>query len=350
MATIKDVAKYTGLSLATISKYLNGGNVRADNRALINEAVQTLGYTVNRSAQSLKTNRTHTIGVIMPTLSIPFFGSMYSALDRAFRSTDYTTLVASYDFARDLELDKIRMFINNNVDGIILIPESVTAAELTALTAQQGRSVPTILIDRSIPDYTCDNVVIDNLNATYNAVELLINDGHKRIGLISGPLHISTGYERMIGYKRVQEDYGIPADNELIRIGNYDFESGHRIFHEFLHLDNPPTALCSTNYDMTMGAILAAHEAKIVLGTDMGFVGFDAVQLSRMVTPALPVVEQPTEEMGRRAAELMIARLAGAMDGYPQMLRLKSRLHVPDGTDGAQQTTTLAQAGEKTAI
>ena len=330
MATIKDVAKHTGLSLATISKYLNGGNVRVDNRAAIDEAVRALGYSVNRSAQSLKTNRTHIVGVVMPTLSIPFFGSMYSALDRTFREAGYTTLVASYDFLRELELEKIRMFVSNNVDGIVLIPECATADELTALTAAQGRRVPTLLIDRTIADFPCDNVVIDNLNATYSAVELLINQGHKRIGLISGPLHISTGYERMIGYKRVQEDYGIHVDNELIRIGNYDFESGHRIFNEFLHMDDPPTALCSTNYDMTLGAILSAHEAGIVLGEDMGFVGFDAVQMSRVISPSLPVVEQPTDEMGRRAAELMLSRLSGVSEGYPQLLRLKSRLVVPD--------------------
>ncbi len=350
MPTIKDVAKHTGLSLATISKYLNGGNVRTENRNAIEHAIEVLGYRVNRNARSLKTNRTMTIGVVMPTLSVPFFGSVLSTLDACVRQAGYTTFVCSYDFDRELELDKLRILANNNVDGIVLIAQNLDADDLQQYRTMAGESTPIVLVDRTIQGFVCDSVVIDNLNATYCAVEQLINGGHRRIGIIVGPLDISTAYERMVGYKRALADYGLatdsgssaqngilgsdafvsgfePPEENLVQIGSYDFESGYRLFNQFMDMEDPPTALCVTNYDMTMGAVTAAHERSIVLGRDIGFVGFDAIDLCRIVSPPLSIIEQPTELMGRRAGEILLARLSGDMQSYPQVVRLKSKLH-----------------------
>lgn len=338
MSTIKDVAKLTGLSLATISKYLNGGTVRNENRRRIEAAVNELGYRVNRNARSLKTNRTMTIGVVVPTLSVPFFGSVLSSLDQVLRASGYTSFVCSYDFERNLELEKLRVLCNNNVDGIVLVAQHVSAEELNEIRNSRGQEMPMVLVDRTIPGFTCDSIVIDNLNATYGAVEQLINAGHRHIGIIVGPLDISTANERMIGYRRALEDYGIAAnagagadtelpDDGMIQIGRYDFESGYRKFNHFMDMANPPTALCVTNYDMTMGAVTAAHERNIILGKDIGFVGFDAVDLCRIASPPLSIVEQPTELMGQRAGELLLKRMAGEDSAYPQVLRLKSHLH-----------------------
>jgi len=345
LSTIKDVSKYAGLSLATISKYLNGGNVRSDNRRKIDEAVEALGYRVNRNARSLKTNRTMTVGVVVPTLSIPFFGSMISALDQTLRTNGYTSFVCSYDFDRDLELEKLRVLCNNNVDGIVLAAQYVSAAELNEIRNARGQQMPVVLVDRTIAGFVCDSIVIDNLNATYGAVEQLINSGHRRIGIIVGPMDISTANERMIGYRRALKDYGIPVDadavpvsessfssedgnfNSMVQIGKYDFESGYRLLNRFMEMEQPPTALCVTNYDMTMGAVTAAHERNIVLGRDIGFVGFDAVDLCRIVTPPLSIVEQPTMLMGQRAGEILLRRMAGESQEYHQIVRLKSHLH-----------------------
>ena len=338
MSTIKDVSKYTGLSLATISKYLNGGNVREENRRSIDQAVEALGYRVNRNARSLKTNRTMTVGVVMPTLSVPFFGSVISSLDQTLRGAGYTSFVCSYDFDRDLELEKLRVLCNNNVDGIVLAAQYVSAAELNEIRNARGSEMPIVLVDRTIPNFVCDSIVIDNLNATYGAVEQLINAGHRKIGIIVGPLDISTANERMTGYRRALEDYGISSaagaesalDGEpgsMIQFGKYDFESGYRLFNHFMDLAEPPSALCVTNYDMTLGAATAAHERNIILGRDIGFVGFDAVDLCRIVTPPLSIVEQPAELMGQKAGEVLLKRMSGEALPYPQVIRLKSHLH-----------------------
>jgi len=325
------------LSLATISKYLNGGNVREENRKSIDEAVEALGYRVNRNARSLKTNRTMTVGVVMPTLSVPFFGSVISALDRTLREAGYTSFVCSYDFDRDLELEKLRVLCNNNVDGIVLVAQHVSAQELNEIRSSRGSEMPMVLVDRTIPGFVCDSIVIDNLNATYNAVEQLINAGHRLIGIIVGPQDISTANERMVGYRRALEDYGIEPQTgqytkdgmseALIQIGRYDFESGYRQFNSFMDMEHPPTALCVTNYDMTMGAVTAAHERNVILGKDIGFVGFDAVDLCRIVSPPLSIVEQPTDLMGQKAGEVLLKRMAGEALPHPQVIRLKSYLH-----------------------
>ena len=325
------------MSLATISKYLNGGNVRDQNRQRIDRAVEALGYRVNRNARSLKTNRTMTVGVVMPTLSIPFFGSVLSSLDRTLREAGYTSFVCSYDFDRDLELEKLRVLCNNNVDGIVLAAQHVSAQELNEIRNSRGSEMPMVLVDRTISGFVCDSIVIDNLNATYGAVELLINAGHRHIGIIVGPLDISTANERMVGYRRALEDYGfacspVPQAGEssldsMIQIGRYDFESGYRLFNRFMDMETPPTALCVTNYDMTMGAVTAAHERNILLGRDIGFVGFDAVDLCRIVSPPLSIVEQPAQIMGQRAGEILLKRMAAEELPYPQAIRLKSDLH-----------------------
>ena len=321
MSTIKDIARETGLSLATISKYMNGGHVLDQNRERIEAAIEKLDYKVNYFARGLKTNRSMMVGVLLPTISSPFFGQVVASLDAQLRLRGYHCVVCSYEFDRQMELEQLRLLVGINVDGIVYVPEHITAQELSAAA---GR-VPVILVDRVIPDFRCDAVVADSLNAIYSAMELLLKRQHRRIGLIVGPQDISTARERLIGYRRVHEDYRIPVDEQLIRQGNYDLESGYRLFNVLMDLPEPPTAVCVTNYDMTIGAITAAHERGIALPAQVDFIGFDNLDLCRVVTPPLDIVEQPMEEMGREAARIMLQRLHGST-APPQMLRLKSKI------------------------
>ena len=182
-----------------------------------------------------------------------------------------------------------------------------------------------IFLDRTIEGAVCDTIVVDNLNAVYMATEQLISRGHRRIGLIAGPQSISTARERMTGYRRVLSDYSLPVDESLIVMGDYGMESGSRLFNRLLDMPDPPTAICVTNYDMTIGAITAAHERGVALPRDIDLIGYDNIDLCRIVSHTLEIVEQPMDEMGRAAAELIAARLAG--DASPRkVLRLKARL------------------------
>lgn len=322
MSTIKDIARETGLSLATISKYMNGGHVLDQNRDLIDAAIEKLDYKVNYFARGLKTNRSMTIGVLLPTIASPFFGRIVAAMDKEMRTKGYNCIVSSYDFDRRLELDKLNFLVSSNVDGIVYVPERVQADELRSIIGE----TPIILLDRVVAGFECDTVVADNLNAIYSAMEMLFTKRHRRVGIIVGPQDISTAYERMVGYRRAHEDYRIPLDESLVRIGNYDLESGYRLFNELMDLENPPTAICMTNYDMTVGAITAAHERGISLPDEVDFIGFDNIDMCTVVTPPLPMVEQPMEEMGIAAAQIMQQRLRKKTEEV-QLLRLKSKIN-----------------------
>jgi LacI family transcriptional regulator len=321
MSTIKDVARKTGLSLSTISKYLNGGHVREENRLAIEQAVHELDYSVNYFARSLKANRSKTIGILLPTISSPFFGQVVASMEPVFRAGGYESVVCSYNFQPEAELGKLEFLAHKHVDGLIYVPESAGAADIRARVG----STPLLLLDRTVPGMRCDAIVVDNLNAVYMAVEQLISRGHRRIGFIAGPMRISTAMERATGYRRVLEDYGLPIDDSLIRSGDYDVESGYRLFNELLDLPDPPTAICVTSYDMTLGAITAAHERGVALPTDVDFIGYDNINLCRIVTPPLEIIEQPMEQMGREAASRILARLAGDTS-EPRLLRLKAKL------------------------
>ena len=325
MATIKDIARETGLSLATISKYMNGGHVLDQNRVRIEAAIQKLGYQVNYFARGLKTNRSMTIGVLLPTLSSPFYGRLVEAMDAQFRTRGYHCVLCSYNFDPALELDQLRLLVGINVDGIVFAPERIAAEAVSGIAG----TVPVVLIDRLIPDFRADAVVADSVSAICSAMELLFRRNHRRVGLLVGPQDISTARERMIGYRRIHEEHRIPVDESLIRIGSYDLESGYRLFNALMDLPEPPTAICVTNYDMTAGAIAAAQERSIRLPEQVDFIGFDNMDLCRVMTPPLPVVEQPVEEMGCRAAQLLLRRLEGGKEP-PQILRLKPSLHLPE--------------------
>lgn len=325
MSTIKDIARETGLSLATISKYMNGGHVLEQNRIRIEAAIEKLDYKVNYFARGLKTNRSMTIGVLLPCIDSPFFGRIVAAMDKKLRAKGYHCIVCSYDFDPKLELEKLQFLRSNYVDGIILVPEHITAGEVISIVGD----TPIILVDRVLKDFSCDAIVADNLNAIYSAVESMLQRRHRRIGIIVGPQDISTAYERMVGYRRVHEDYRIPVDESLIRVGNYDLASGYRLFNRLMDLESPPSAICVTNYDMTIGAITAAHERGIALPEQVDFIGFDNIELCALVTPPLAFVEQPMEAMGEDAARLMLLRLEGSQEPA-QLLRLKSKLVRPE--------------------
>ncbi|OQB23619.1 MAG: HTH-type transcriptional repressor CytR [Firmicutes bacterium ADurb.Bin182] len=326
MSTIKDVAKYTGLSISTISKYLNGGNVLKENRILIDEAVEKLGYKVNHLARSLKTNKTKTVGILIPSLSSAFFSHIIAVIEETLIQNGYDSVICGFNFDPKLEIRKLRFLLDKNVDGIILIPERLSADDLNSVLKVSGKQIPLILLDRYVNDFECDTVLADNINASYSAVESLITKGHKRIGIIVGPPEISTAYERTIGYKRVYQDYSLPAEEQLIKVGDYSLESGYQLFNELLDTEDPPSAVFVTNYDMMLGAITAANERGIKIPSDISFIGYDNIELSLIINPPINIVVQPMDLMGESAAKILLKRMKGDYSSYPLMLRHKSRL------------------------
>ena len=325
MATIKDVARLAGVSVSTISKYLNGGNVLEENAESIRRAIAELDYRVNPFARSLKTQKSRAIGVLLPEMTPPFFGSVVQSLDRTLREHGYHTLISCYSSSYGLERENLQFLLGNGIDGLVYAPEDISAEEFYELTGNSN--LPTVQIDRMVQGVNCDTVLVDNADASYNALIHLLNRGHRRVAIITGPKSVYSAKERLVGYLRALSDRGILYDDSLVISGPYEFATGYRALDTLLKLPDPPTAIFTTNYDFTIGLITAAREQGVSIPTELDIFGFDCVQICTMLNPPLPVVHQPESEIGRIAAEYMIQRLEG-YTGETRVTKLKCKLNL----------------------
>lgn len=323
MATIKDVAKLAGVSMATVSKYINGGNLRQSNREAISRAIETLDYRVNPFARSLKSQRSRSIGILLPDISAPFFGSVVTTMDKTLREHGYHCLISCFSSNHGMERDNLAFLISNGIDGLIYIPEDLSSEEYYELTA--NCHVPMVQMDRMIQGVESDAVLVDNADITYSAVSELVNRGHRRIALVTGPKSVFTAKERQVGYLRALSDHGILFDDELFISGENSFATGYHSVDALMELQNPPTAVLATNYDITLGLVTAIRERGLHIPEEIDLFGFDSVEVCSMMRPPLPVVHQPEQLIGQTAAEYLIQRLNG-YTGPARVTRLKSDL------------------------
>ena len=305
-ATMKDIARRTGLGLATISSYFNGGNVREKNRAKIEEAIRELHYEVNEVARGLKTNATKTIGVVIPELNNTFCAEIITEMEDILRSHGYATIVCDCRTDRKLEREAVDFLSRKRVDGIINMPVD---AEGTHLKQFQKTGKPIVLIDRKIQDLSCDSVLVDNEKAAEDAIELFYEKGHREIGIIGGPEEISTAQERLKGYEKACRKLGLRRKDSLIYHGDYTIQGGVQGLEKLVR-DNPDmTAVFVTNYEMTMGAVIGLNELGIQMPTQISMIGFDNLQFARACNPKLTIVSQPTQQIARETARIMLERL-----------------------------------------
>lgn len=323
MATIKDVAKLAGVSMATVSKYINGGNVRPDNLDAIRSAIEQLDYRVNPFARSLKTQRSRSIGILLPEINAPYFGIVVASLDRTFREQGYHTLISCYSSSHGLERDNLSYLISNGIDGLIYAPEDLSAEEYEELTA--NRAIPMVQMDRMIQGVDSDTVLVNNADAVYDAVTRLILKGHRRIAIVTGLKSVYSAKERLVGYLRALQDHNILYDDALVVSGRYEFGTAYRAWDKLRKLPDPPTAIVATNYDFTIGLVTAIRECGNSIPEDVAVFGFDCADICTMMNPPLPVVMQPEEEIGRTAAQYLIDRLSG-YTGQSRHTRLRCRI------------------------
>lgn len=307
-ATMKDIAKLTGLGLATISSYFNGGNVREKNRKKIEEAIEELHYEVNEVARGLKTNATKTIGVVIPELNNIFCTEVITGMEDILRSHGYATIICDCRTDKKLEKEAVEFLTRKRVDGIINMAVDVTGDHLRAF---QKTGKPIILIDRYIKGLECDSVLVDNKKAAQKAVSLLLENGHRNIGIIAGPDDISTAQERLEGYYQAYEDAGIEIRESLIYHGDYTIPGGVRALEALVHSNPEMTAVFVTNYEMTMGAVIGMNELGIRMPDELSIIGFDNLEFARACSPKLTIVSQPTHEIAQEVARIMLERLGG---------------------------------------
>ena len=241
MTTIKDVARLAGVSPSTVSKYINGGSVRKENIASIRSAIARLDYRVNPIARSLKTRRSYSVGILLPSLAAPFFSSVFMASDRVLRERGYHSMISCYYADHGLERDYLSYLMNAGADGLIYVPENLTAEEFQELTAH--RDIPVVQVDRMIPGVDSDTVLSENKKSACLAVSRLTAKGHRRIALVGGPSSVQTAKERLAGYLQALELNGILYDGTLVFSGELSFAFGYQSFGELMDSAVPPTAI-----------------------------------------------------------------------------------------------------------
>lgn len=308
-ATMKDIARRTGLGLATISSYFNGGNVREKNRIKIEEAIEELHYEVNEVARGLKTNATRTIGVVIPELNNTFCAEIITGMEDVLRSHGYATIVCDCRTDKKLEREAVEFLTRRRVDGIINMPVDEEGNHLKRF---QKTGKPIVLIDRKIQGINCDSVLVDNKKAAEDAVRYFIERGHRNIGIIGGPEEVFTAQERMAGYYKALEGAGIPVSESLIWHGDYTIQGGVRGLEELVQNNPEMTAVFVTNYEMTMGAMIGVNELGIRIPEQLSMIGFDNLQFARACNPKLTIVAQPTDGIAREVAKVMLNHLENA--------------------------------------
>ena len=278
--TYKDIQAMTGLSLATISKYFNGGALREENRIAIEQAIQKLDYRVNLFAQGLKSKKSRKVGVLIPELTSTYHTVVTSEVCYHLREAGYDTVVCDAHLDRQIERDARNFLLDRMVDGIITIPLDPAGEHLHKA---RERRVPVVLIDRILSGFKADAVIVDNPGAGAMAARTLLERGHRRIGLITGLCGIYTMRERKKGFLSQLALAGAPHEEALTREIEFNIDGGYHSTLSLMNLPDPPTALFVANYELMLGMIMALNELGLRIGEDISVVGFDNLMLARVI-------------------------------------------------------------------
>lgn len=330
-STIRDVAALAGVSPATVSRVLNGDpRVGSDLHDRVIEASERLGYRPNGLARSLRTQATKVLGLIISDIQNPFCTALVRGVEDAASERDYSVVLANADEDLAKEQRYLEVIAAERMAGVILSPASTRHTKVDLLT---GRGIPVVVIDRRIQSAAVDSVTVDNKKAAQHAVAHLVAAGCRRIGVVAGPSDISTASDRLAGYRAALRAAGLPDDPDLVVRADFRVDGGRRGARALLALDPRPDALFVTNNLMMVGTLDAVADAGLAVPDDLLLAGFDEMGWAGMAPP-LTLVEQPTYEIGRRAAELVLSRIGGS-DGPAQRVVLPANLVVRRSTERA---------------
>jgi len=307
---IEDVARTASVSTATVSRVLSGKtNVTEATRQRVLKVAEQLNYRPSRVAQSLRSQKSLIIGLLISDIQNPFFTSIVRAVEDVAYQHGYAVLLCNSDENAAKEALYIDLMLSEKVAGVILSPSAQDNSS-NVYDRLLSTKIPLVIIDRSLPDVEVDTVVVDSFNATYKMISHLIEHGHQRIGCVIGQPNVSTGQARRDGYLKALLDHKLPTDSSLLRMGIAKSETGYQLTSELLTLAEPPTALFTGNNLLTIGALRAIHEHNLSIPGDIAVAAFDEMDWMFVMNPPLSVVAQPTYKMGNSAADLLLARIS----------------------------------------
>ncbi|ASA21014.1 catabolite control protein A [Paenibacillus donghaensis] len=302
--TIYDVAREAGVSMATVSRVVNNNpNVKPQTRKKVFEAIERLGYRPNAVARGLASKKTTTVGVVIPDISNSIFAEIARGIEDIANMYHYNIILCNADKRKEKEIRVINTLLEKQVDGLLFMGGTVTDEHIQAF---QTSSVPIVLCATRDEKGTYPSVDIDHETAAFDAVNTLIRHGHREIAMISGTLQDpANGYSRFHGYKKALEAAGIEYQEDLVRIGNYRYESGVEAMKYFLGLKHKPTAIFAATDEMAIGAIHSIQDEGLKVPDDFSIISVDNIRMASMVRPLLTTVAQPMYDLGAVAMRLL---------------------------------------------
>ena len=305
--TIKDLARETGLTSATISAYFNGASVRPYNRDKIERAVEKLGYIRNDYARALRTHRSMTVGVLLPELYNAFAAGVVTQIEDTLKQHRYGLLICDCRSDVGREGEAVRFLQSKTVDGLIVIPSSDSALSLDSAIS---KNLPLVAMDRYTESRNISHVVLSNRKTAREATARILAEGRRKVGVIYGDQSVFKSRERLSGYREAMREAGLDAES-FEECGDLTIDGGYEAMKRLLRAHPDLDGIFITSYEMTMGAAVAVNEAGLEFGKDISFTGFDCTKLLPRLFPGIHMVVQPLQEMGRVAAETLLAMING---------------------------------------
>tara|TARA_R110002124_G_scaffold63350_4_gene172874 strand:+ start:1751 stop:2794 length:1044 start_codon:yes stop_codon:yes gene_type:complete len=321
-ATIVDVAASAGVAIGTVSRYLNGMPVRAGNRVPIERAISELGYRRNSVAVSMKTNTTHIVGLMVPSLG-EFHAALLDQLTRKMRQAGRAVLCYCHDMEPRNVLEGLEFFASHRVDAVVMDGNEDLLPSMEAFI-RDGLIV--LLYDNDMPGLLADRVFVENRKASARIVNHLIDLGHTRIGIIRGALRDSVGRERLAGFRDALSDHDVAEIAELVVDGSWSDAGGYAAMGELMGLPNPPTAIFSANYNMTIGALRWLREHDMTIPRDVSLVSFDDVPAFTVHQPGITAAGQPVDKLAEAITSVLAERLADTAALGRRTMRIDSTI------------------------
>ncbi len=337
--TIRDVSRLAEVSVATVSAVINSKPaVSEELTQRVRRAIEALNYQPDFLARSLRMQRSHILGIVMPQFASSYYAEVLRGVEDVASQYGYSVLVSNSRGDAEQERKEIFALLSRRVDGILL----ATADPHFAYQRQFTRRFPLVLFDRFPPAFTGTVVATDNIGASFEATNHLIKCGHLRIAIIAGTRGISAADERVEGFRRAMNEADLTVRQEFLKYGDFNMRGGWECALELMKLPSPPTAIFSHNYEMTLGLMRALAEMGVpcpqrvsILGFDDFVLGTDGFSWATMFSPKLTCVAQPSYEIGRRAAEALknkTDRLEGDDLGEEGFIRLRAELRIREST------------------
>jgi LacI family transcriptional regulator len=316
MPTIRDVARRAGVAPITVSRVINNaGYVGEETRIRVEQAIAELQYIPNTLSQSLRFKKTNIIALIVSDITNPFWTTVTRGVEDATSEHGLSVILCNTDEKQDKLENYVNLLLQRQTDGFLLVPIDSDPGVIERI---KSRDVPVVVLDRSMPNVEVDVVRSDSEGGSYELVNYLISQGHRRIAILSGPEAIATSRQRVIGYEHALQANGLPIDENLMPYGEFKQEAGYNMVRQVMQTAEPPTAIYAGNNLIAVGVLKALHELGLRVPEDISVVTFDDLPFFVPPHPFLTLAAQSPYELGRQAAQKLIARLTGKGSNHYQ--------------------------------